>query len=68
MQLKINDFIQPELDYIRANANMTEREEELFDLRNKEVPLEECAYLMNCSLSTINRINKCMKKKIMRLI
>ena len=47
---------------------MTERESELFDLRNREVPLEECAYLMNCSLSAINRINKCMKKKIMRLI
>lgn len=66
--LRIPDFIKPEIEYIKENANMTEREAELFDLRNREVPLEECAYLMNCSLSTINRINKCMKKKIMRLI
>uniref|UniRef100_A0AAU8B0K9 RNA polymerase sigma-70 region 4 domain-containing protein n=1 Tax=Dulem virus 35 TaxID=3145753 RepID=A0AAU8B0K9_9CAUD len=47
---------------------MTPREEQLFNLRNREYSLEECAYQMNCSLSTINRINKDMKKKIMKVI
>lgn len=66
--MRIPDFIQSEIDYIKANANMTPREEQLFNLRNREYSLEECAYQMNCSLSTINRINKDMKKKIMKVI
>lgn len=66
--LRIPDFIKSEIDYIKDNANMTEREEMLFYLRNKEIPLEECAERMNCSVSTVYRINKSMKKKVMRVI
>lgn len=66
--MRIPDFVKPEIDRIKANANMTPREEQLFDLRNKEVSLEECADIMNCSLSTINRVNKAMKRKIMRVL
>lgn len=66
--MRIPDFIKPEIDYIKDNANMTEREEMLFYLRNKEIPLEECAERMNCSVSTVYRINKSMKKKIMKVI
>lgn len=66
--MKIPDFIQSEIDYIKTNANMTPREEQLFTLRNKENSLEECAERMNCSISTVYRINKSMKKKIMRVI
>lgn len=66
--LRIPDFIQSEIECIKENANMTPREETLFDLRNKEHSLEECAEVMNCSVSTVYRINKSMKKKIMRVI
>lgn len=66
--LRIPDFVKSEIDYIKDNANMTEREEMLFSLRNKEIPLEECAERMNCSVSTVYRINKSMKKKVMRVI
>lgn len=66
--LRIPDFVKSEIDYIKDNANMTEREEILFSLRNKEIPFEECAERMNCSVSTVYRINKSMKKKIMRVI
>lgn len=55
--MRIPDFIKSEIDYIKDNANMTEREEMLFYLRNKEIPLEECAERMNCSVSTVYRIN-----------
>lgn len=68
VRLRIPDFIQSEIDYIKKNANMTPREEQLFDLRNREFSLEECAYQMNCSLSTVNRINKNMKRKILKVI
>lgn len=66
--MKVTDFIKPEIDYIKANANLTEREDMLFTLRNKEYSIEECAEKMNCSVSTINRLNKSMKKKIMKLV
>lgn len=66
--MRIPDFIKSEIEYIKENANMTAREEQLFELRNKENSLEECAERMNCSVSTVYRINKSMKKKIMRVI
>lgn len=66
--LKIPDFTKPEINRIKENANFTSSEEQLFDLRNGEHSLEECAELMNVSVSTIYRINKKMKKKIIRVI
>ncbi len=66
--LRIPDFVKSEIDYIKENANMTPREIQLFELRNKENSLEECAEYMNCSISTVYRINKSMKRKIMKVI
>ena len=66
--MRIPDFVKSEIDYIKDNANMTPREMQLFELRNKENSLEECAEYMNCSISTVYRINKSMKKKIMKVI
>lgn len=68
IMLKIPDFTKPEIDYIKSNANFTIQERELFDLRNSEYSLEECAEKMNVSVSTIYRISKKMKKKILKLI
>lgn len=66
--LKIPDFVKSEIDYIKENANFTEREESLFYMRNKELSLEECAERMNCSISTVYRVNKSMKKKIKKVL
>lgn len=66
--LKIPDFTKKELDYIIENVNFTRQETELFRLRNGEHSLEECAELMNVSISTIKRINSKMKAKIIRII
>lgn len=66
--LKIPDFTKPEIDYIKANANFTAQEATLFDLRNDENCLEDCAELMNVSVSTVKRINKKMKSKIIRIL
>lgn len=66
--LRIPDFVKSEIDFIKENANMTPREEQLFSLRNKEYSLEERAEYMNCSISTVNRVNKSMKKKILRIL
>lgn len=66
--LKIPDFTKPEIEYIKEQANFTTQEAELFLLRNNEHSLEECAELMNVSVSTIYRISKKMKKKIIKVI
>ena len=66
--LKIPDFTKPEIDFIKENANFTAQEAMLFDLRNGEHSLEECAELMNISVSTVKRINKKIKSKIIRIL
>lgn len=66
--MKIPDFTKPELDYIIANANLTKDEESLMWLRNNEHSLEECAEMMDYSLSTIKRINKRLKDKIIKIL
>lgn len=66
--LRIPDFTKPEIEYIKEQANFTTQEAELFLLRNREHSLEECAELMNVSVSTIYRISKKMKKKIIKVI
>lgn len=66
--LKIPDFTRKEIDYIIEAANFTKQEKELFILRNDEYSLECCAELMNVSVSTVKRINKRMKNKIIRIL
>lgn len=66
--MKIHDLLQYEVDYVKQQGNLTERENQLFDLRNDEVPLEECAEIMNCSLSTVKRIHKSLKRKIVAVL
>lgn len=66
--MKIPDFTKKEIDCLLENCNFTKQEEQLFLLRNDEYSLEICAEMMNVSVSTVNRINKKMKKKIIRVI
>lgn len=66
--LKIPDFTKHEIDYIIENANFTERELRLFELRNKEYSHEQCAELLNVSTSTEKRANKKMLIKIMKTL
>ena len=69
MDLKRNfykEFIKEEIDFYLREANFDERERSLFLCRNSKIPLEEVAEKMNCSVSTINRINRTMKTKIIK--
>lgn len=65
--LKIPAFTKPEIDFIKANANFTKREDELFDLRNKEYSLEECAEKLDMSVPTASRTIKSIRNKIERI-
>lgn len=64
----IPDFSRERREHFRRECNFTSREEKLFDLRNQEYSLEECAEIMHCSESTVNRISKKMLRKIMEQI
>lgn len=65
--MKISDMTTEEVFRVKARANFTDREARLFDLRNRDVPLEECAERMDCSISTINRLHKRVKTKVVKV-
>ena len=65
--MKICDFTRPEVEYFRQECNFTKEQVTLFDLRVKNIPLEECAERMNVSVSTVKRLNKRIKAKIDKL-
>lgn len=65
----IPDFTKLEIDYIIANANFTEEEKMLFEMRNSEKSMKYCADMIGVSLSTLNkRVNKRMMNKILKVI
>lgn len=64
----IPEFTKIELDYIIANANFTERELKLFELRNKEYSYEDCAEEMNVCMTTVKKIAKKTMAKIIKVI
>lgn len=65
--MKVYDFTEPELDYFRSKCNFTIEERALFEYRSKNIPLEQCAELMNISLSTAKRISRRVNSKIIRV-
>lgn len=65
--MNITSFTKIELDYFRENCNFTRIEKELFEYRVKEHTLEECAELMNVSVSTVKRISVKINNKIIRV-
>lgn len=65
--MNVYDFTVPELDYFRDVCNFTEPERELFELRAKCVPLEQCAEQMNVSVSTAKRISRRVNRKILKV-
>lgn len=68
LMVNISSFTKAEFEYIRENANFTERELQLYELRNKQYTYEMCAELMNMSVSTIKRIAHQVDRKINRVI
>lgn len=66
-QIKISDFTKAELDYYIERCNFTAIEEELFRLRSKYYTLENAAEMMNISSKTAYRVNKRIKRKIVKV-
>lgn len=66
--LRIPDFTTQEIKNIKEKANFTAQETRLFDLRNEEHSLEECAEIMNVSVSTVKRVSGKMTAKIFKVL
>jgi predicted DNA-binding protein (UPF0251 family) len=66
--LKIADFTTPEIEYLLSMCNFTPDEEKLFRLRCKAIPLDQCAEIMNVSVTTVKRLSKKVKNKIIRVL
>jgi DNA-directed RNA polymerase specialized sigma24 family protein len=66
--MQIRDFTQTEADYLETVCNFTQDENALFQLRLKDIPLEECAERMNRSLDSVKQLSRRVNHKIMREI
>lgn len=66
-QIKIHDFTKLEIAHFLEYCNFTEDERILFLLRSKYYTLEQAAEEMNISSKTAYRINKRVKKKIVKV-
>lgn len=67
MRIRICDFTKRELYQLRRLCNFTPDEMTLFNLRSRDIPLEQCADEMACSIETVNRIAKRINNKVERV-
>lgn len=65
---EIPNFVKQEIDFFIDQCNFTPREEQFLHLSNKEDTLESIAEQMDYSISTVNRISKRVKEKIMKVL
>lgn len=66
--MKICDFTVPELERFRKECNLTKEERLLFDMRAEDIPLEQCAEIMNLSISAVKAKSQKINSKIKRVL
>lgn len=66
--MKICDFTVPELEKFRKECNLTKDERLLFELRAEDIPLEQCAEIMNLSISAVKAKSQKINSKIRRVL
>lgn len=66
--MKICDFTMPELERFRKECNLTKDERLLFELRAEDIPLEQCAEIMNLSISAVKAKSQKINSKIKRVL
>lgn len=65
--MKICDFVRPEIEYLLAECNFTDEEQEVFLCLSKGYTIEYTAEKCNMGVSTIKRIKNRIWTKIDRL-
>lgn len=67
-QLKINEFVEWELQMFRDKCNFSDDELQYFNLKAKKKSNVEIALEMNVSESKVSTLAKCVKKKIIKVL
>ena len=66
--MKIADFTQPEIDYLKENCNFVNFEIPLFDMRSKGMTLEVIADKLNISIDYARKISQKVNRKIIKVL
>lgn len=64
----ISDFVEWELQKFRDECNFTEEEMDFFNLRSKNITIEEIAERLNISVSKANKLSRKVKSKIIKVL
>lgn len=64
----LSDFTRFEIEYIRENANFTEQEEILFDMRCVKTPIDEIAEILNLSTDYTAHLSQKVNMKIKKVL
>ena len=67
-QLKICKFTEPELEVFRRLCNFTEAELNYFNLRAKDKSNVQIAMELNISESTVSKLAREVKRKMIRIL
>ena len=67
-KIKLEEFVEPELDYFRQYCNFSEAELDYFNYKAKNLSNIQIAMKMNISESTVSGLARKVKKKIIKLI
>ena len=66
--MKINDFVESELNWFRKECNFSDEELQYFNLRAKDKSNTQIALLMNCSEAKVSKLARRVKDKMKRVI
>lgn len=66
--MKINDFVERELELFRKECNFSEEELQYFNLRAKDKSNTQIALIMNCSEAKVSKLARRVKDKMKRVI
>lgn len=63
--MKVYDFTLPQIEYYRTFCNFDEKESALFELRRQNIPLSQCAEILN--YDDIKKISRRVNNKIIKM-
>lgn len=66
--MKINDFVERELELFRKECNFSEEELQYFNLRAKDKSNTQIALIMNCSEAKVSKLARRVKDKMKRIL
>ena len=66
--IKLYDFVEPELNYFREQCNFSPEELCYFNLRAKYYSNQQIAIKMNISEGKVSKLARAVKSKILRVI